>query len=378
MDKYFVKPQIYMGADHLPEVLKEIACVLVVNDRFMCESGKVRYLTEPMEQMGISYQIFSDVKPDPDIATVSKGIALLKELRPQMILAFGGGSAIDAAKAIGHLSYQQGYPKKCRLVAVPTTSGTGTEVSRFSVISDPERSKKYPLIAEGLLPDVVILDPETTRSVPPRTTADTGMDVLTHAYEAYVSVDSNDLTDAAAEKAIRLVRDYLLPVYRDPDDLGARQKMQHASCLAGMAFSNAGLGLNHGMAHTLGGHFHIPHGRANAVLLPYVICFNSGYGEELTDAAVRYAQIAGSLRVDVSDIRRNVFQVLRFTRQLIRDLGIPASIAGLGVSREGFMDVLEEMVEDALCDSCTATDPRKCTAEEVRELFLKAYDGKYL
>lgn len=355
------------------EILKEIGRVFVVTDRFMQESGLIRYVTEVLDQLGIDYMIFADVKPDPDIAVVSKGIAVLADFKPQVVIAMGGGSVIDAAKAMNYLAVSQGYYEKCLFAAVPTTSGTGTEVSRFAVISDPAKSAKYPLILDELLPDAAILDAGLTMGVPPQITADTGMDVLTHALEAFVSADANDFTDAAAEKALRLVHGNLLKVYRQPDDYEARRKMHHASCLAGMAFSNAGLGLNHGMAHALGGRFHIPHGRANAVLLPYVVCYNSGCRQKLTPAAVRYGEAAALLGIDSPDLRQSVLNIVRVIKRLSEQMGIPGDISGLGVSRREFAEALDELADAAVNDACTAANPIRCTKEDVRGLFLEAY-----
>ena len=326
--------------------------------------------------MGIAYEIFSEVKPDPDIATVTKGIGLMTDFKPQALLALGGGSPIDCAKAINYLSAREGFSEKCKFVAIPTTSGTGTEVSRFSVISDPEKSAKYPLVADELLPDDAILDAELTKTVPPSITADTGIDVLTHAIEAFVSKNANDFTDAAAEKAIKLVRSNLLKAYKTPDDLNARQHMHHASCLAGMAFSNAGLGINHSMAHTLGGHFHIPHGRANAVLLPYVMAYNCGCRTSLTPAAERYAKMSTVLSLDSGSSRQSAFGAIRATKQLIRKLNIPSCIKNLGIPENEFVAALDEMVDAAMADSCTATNPRVPTREELKELFMEAYRGR--
>lgn len=376
MNNYYVKPRIYTDKSGLREVLKQAGRAFIVTDRFMYESGKVSYLTEPLEEMGIAYQVFSEVKPDPDLATVTKGISIMLDFHPQILLALGGGSAIDAAKAMNYLSARQGLAEKCLFVAIPTTSGTGSEVSKFSVISDPEKSAKYPLVEDDMLPDAAILDAELVKSVPPAVTADTGIDVLTHAIEAFVSTEANDFTDAAAEKAIKLVRSNLLRVYHEPDNLEARQKMHHASCLAGMAFSNAGLGLNHSMAHTLGAHFHIPHGRANGILLPYVMAFNAGCLDKLTAVARRYAVIARLVKIDGPSIRQSAFSVVRSTKQMIRRLGIPESIKAAGIEKEDFERVLDEMAEAAYQDSCTRTNPRACSKDEIRELFMRAYTGK--
>ena len=376
MESYYVKPKIYMDREGLREILKGVSRAFIVTDRFMHESGKVSYLTDPMDQMGISYEIFSEIKPDPDIATVTKGIGRLTDFKAEALLALGGGSAIDAAKAMNYLAARQGILSRCTFVAVPTTSGTGSEVTSFAVISDPEKSAKYPLISDEMLPDAALLDAELTKTVPPAITADTGIDVLTHAIEAFVSVKANDFTDGAAEKAIKLVRSNLMRAYKNPDDMRARQKMHHASCLAGMAFNNAGLGINHSMAHTLGGHFHIPHGRANGILLPYVMSFNAGCRDKLTPTANRYARIARCCWLEGASMRQSAFNVIRTTKQLVHQLKIPTSIAEAGVSREDFMGALDEMVEAALNDSCTPTNPRHPTPEQLRELFLEAYEGR--
>ena len=232
------------------------------------------------------------------------------------------------------------------------------------------------MVSDDLLPDAAILDAELVRSVPPAVTADTGIDVLTHAIEAFVSTGANDFTDAAAEKAMKLVRSNLLKVYKNPDDLQARQEMHNASCLAGLAFSNAGLGLNHGMAHTLGAHFHIPHGRANGILLPYVMAFNAGCHEQLTPTAARYARIARVLKLDGPSIRQSAFSVVRTTKQYIKQLHIPDSIEAAGVSREDFDAALDEMVEAAYQDACTKTNPRTCSKEDIKGVFLRAYTGR--
>ena len=378
MQEFILNTHIYMGKDGLDELLGGVERAFIVTDKFLHDSGTVRYLTEPMEKHQVAYEIFSEVKPDPDIATVTKGIGKMLEFRPQVLFALGGGSPIDAAKAMNWLSVKGGLSEKIKFVAVPTTSGTGSEVSMFSVISDPEKSAKYPLVSKELLPDAAILDAELVRTVPPSVTADTGIDVLTHAIEAFVSRNANDFTDAAAEKAMKLVRGNLMKVYKDPDDLEARQEMHHASCLAGLAFSNAGLGLNHGMAHTLGAHFHIPHGRANGILLPYVMAFNAGCHDKLTPVAKRYARIARVLRLEGPSIRQSAFSVIRTTRQYIKQLHIPDSIESAGVFRDDFENALEEMAQAAFADACTRTNPRECSVEEIKDVFRHAYTGRLI
>lgn len=376
MQEFNLKTHIYMDKDGLAEVLAGKERVFIVTDRFMEESGMVGYLTGPLKQRNIAYQIFSEVKPDPDLATITKGIGAMQEFKPQVLLALGGGSPIDAAKAMNWLAAKEGWMERCTFVAIPTTSGTGSEVSKFSVVSDPDHAAKYPLVSAELLPDVAILDAELVKSLPPHITADTGIDVLTHAIEAFVSVNANDFTDAAAEKAIKLVRSNLLKVFQDPGDIRARQSMHHASCLAGMAFSNAGLGLNHGMAHTLGAHFHISHGRANGILLPYVMEFNAGCHDGLTVTAARYAQIARLLGLDGPSVRQSALRLLRNVKQYVKQLQIPESIAAAGVPRRDFDEVLDAMTEAACEDACTRTNPRPCQKEDIRAVFLRAYSGK--
>ena len=378
MQEFILNTHIYMGKEGLDELLDGVEKAFIVTDKFLHDSGMVKYLTEPMEKHHVAYEIFSEVKPDPDIATVTRGIGKMQEFQPQILFALGGGSPIDAAKAINWLSVKGGLSEKIKFVAVPTTSGTGSEVSMFSVISDPDKSAKYPLVSKELLPDAAILDAELVKSVPPSVTADTGIDVLTHAIEAFVSLNANDFTDAAAEKAMKLVRGNLMKVYKNPDDMEARQKMHHASCLAGLAFSNAGLGLNHGMAHTLGAHFHIPHGRANGILLPYVMAFNAGCHDKLTPVAKRYARISRVLRLEGPSIRQSAFSVIRTTRQYIKQLHIPDTIENAGVSREDFEGALEEMAQAAYADACTRTNPRECSVEEIKEVFRHAYTGRLI
>ncbi len=378
MEEFILKPRIYMGKGGLDQVLSGLKRAFIITDRFVNESGMVSYLTRPMEEQGICYEIFSEVRPDPDIATVAKGMERLVDFKPQILFALGGGSPIDAAKAVRWLAIKSGLTEPIPFVAIPTTSGTGSEVSRFTVISDPQRAAKYPLISDQVLPDATILDAELVKMLPRSVTADTGIDVLTHAIEAFVSKGADDFTDAVAEKALKLVRSNLLKVYKNPEDLQARQRMHHASCLAGIAFSNAGLGLVHSMAHTMGGHFHIPHGRANGVLLPYVMAFNAGCYDKLTPVAARYAKIARLLRLEGPSIRQSTFSLVRTVKQYVRQLHIPDTIQAAGIGEGLFEEALEEMAQAALADACTRTNPRTCDVADIKGIFRRAYSGKLI
>ncbi len=371
---FSIKTDIMIGSGNA-DLFRCAGKVLIVTDRFMQEKEVTKYITKHLE--GIEYKIFSDVKPNPDIATVIKGVKIILEFKPELVVALGGGSPIDAAKGMIFFARMQDSSINIRFIAIPTTSGTGSEVTNFSVITDPETETKYPLVDDSMLPDMAIIDAELTKTVPRSVTADTGMDVLTHAIEAFVCNMRNDFTDALAEKAIKLANKFLIQVFENPEDVSLRQKVHNASCLAGMAFSNSGLGINHSMAHTLGAHFHIPHGKANAILLPYVISYNAGLYDQLTEANKRYAKIARLIWLDSTNERQSTMNLVRALRNYIAKLNIPSSIKAAGVNKQDFLDVLPELVEAAYADPCTAGNPRQVTKEELSTLFIRAYEGKY-
>ena len=375
MNSFSVRTKIMEGGG-LETLAPKLHKVFIVTDGFMASSGKVSYITEKLDRAGAEYRVFDQVKADPDIDTVTKGVDMIQEFHPDAVIAFGGGSPIDAAKAIVFFAAKTCDMRECMFIAVPTTSGTGSEVSKFAVITDPEKEVKYPFVEDSLLPDVAILDAELTVSVPPSVTADTGIDVFTHAVEALVSTAATDFSDAAAEKAIKLVRRHLMTAYHQPGDMAARQGMHNASCLAGVAFSNSGLGLNHGMAHALGARFHIPHGRANGILLPYVMSFNAGCSESLTPVAKRYAKIARLLGLEATSVRQSALNLIRTARRYVEQLNIPSSIQAAGVDKAEFEAEAEAMAEAALADRCTATNPRPCSKEEILQVFHKAYIGR--
>ena len=226
MDAFSVRTKIMIGGG-MDALAQRLHRVFLVTDKFMAESGKTNYVTDRLLRSGGEFKIFSDVQADPDIATVTRGVEQILEFQPDAVVAFGGGSAIDAAKAIVFFAARERDMRDCKFIAIPTTSGTGSEVSRFAVITDQEKGVKYPLVEDSLLPDIAILDAELTTSVPPTVTADTGIDVFTHAVEAFVSTEASDFSDAAAEKAIKLVKRHLLPAYQNPEDRKARQGMHN-------------------------------------------------------------------------------------------------------------------------------------------------------
>ena len=268
--------------------------------------------------------------------------------------------------------------QKISLIAIPTTSGTGSEVTEFAVITDKERGIKYPLVDEELLPDMAILDPSLVVTAPPSVTADTGFDVITHALEAYVSVNASDASDALAEKALELAFEYLPKAYKDGNDLTAREKMHSASCLAGMAFNAVSLGVNHGIAHQLGAKFHIPHGRANAMLLPYVIEFNADvaghFGEADSEAAMRYAKVAGRIGLPCNNVRTGVKALIDELSYMLDMMKVPRTLSAAGVKEADYNAVRSDILRAAVADPCTATNPRSVDEEKV-ELILNKMLG---
>lgn len=376
MEQFGLKTRIIMG-DGLDSLTAGMKKAFVVTDSFMAQSGKVSYVTDKLNRAGVEWQVFSDIAGEPDIGMVTAGTEKITEFKPDTVICLGGGAAIDAAKAIVFIARKTGAVENhVGFIAIPTTSGTGSEVSRFAVITDKTNGIKYPLIDDSLLPDVAVLDAQLVMSAPPSVTADTGIDVFTHAVEAFVSTGRNDFSDACAEKAIKLVNHYLMAAYKNPNDAKARQGMHNASCLAGVAFSNAGLGLNHGMAHAMGAKFHIPHGRANGILLPYVMSFNAGCVDQLTPTAKRYAQISRLLRLDTSSVRQSALNMIRTARTFIKKMNMPCTIETAGVTKEQFEAELDEMAAAALADRCTATNPRPVTVEDIKEIYRKAFIGK--
>ena len=412
MQWFKVPPKIYFENDSIQylQKMEGIERAFIVTDPTMVKLGnvdKVLYYLRKREKYCHS-EIYSDVEPDPDVETIMRGVQAMRQFQPDVIIALGGGSAMDAAKGMW-LFYEHPeatfdglklkfmdirkraykFPRlgaKAQMVCIPTTSGTGSEVTSFSVVTDKKNGNiKYPLADYALTPGVAIIDPQFVMSLPKSATADTGLDVLTHALEAYVSVMASDYTDGLALQAIGMVFEYLPRAYKNgATDTVAREKMHNASCIAGMAFTNAFLGLNHSMAHKLGGDYHIPHGRANAILLPYVVEYNAQkptkfatfpkYEKFIADE--KYARIAQYIGKGGKTVQESVQNLVQAIRDLEREVGAPASIQECGIDEKLFFDNLQRLSENAHEDQCTTANPRYPLISEIAELYTKAYYGK--
>ena len=347
--------------------------VMIVTDRFMASIGVPEQVAKHLTRCTVT--VFDGVVPDPPIEVITAGVQALQACGAESVIAVGGGSTIDAAKAIRAVAKEALHIETDRMecFAIPTTSGTGSEVTDYAVITDRAKGIKYPLDSQALRPPVAILDPTLTVSAPANVTADAGMDVLTHALEAYVSVRANDFSDALCEKAVSLVFRFLPMAYQDGGDLLAREKMHNASCMAGLAFNSAGLGVNHGMAHAIGGKLHIAHGRINAMLLPKVLAFNADLGcvkgGEYALAAKKYRRIAKVLDLPASGVRLGVNNLIREVERLNRTLKIPATLKEMGKDLSEVKLLREEIVSAALADATTVSNPRSVTAEQAGTLL---------
>lgn len=409
MQWFKVPPKIYFEKNAVQYLAKmpDISRAFIVTDPGMVKLGyvdKVLYYLRRRPDY-VHSEIFSEVEPDPSIETVMKGVDMMRSFEPDVIIALGGGSPMDAAKAMW-LFYEHPtadfnalkqkfldirkrvykYPKlgqKAKFVAIPTTSGTGSEVTSFAVITDKKTNIKYPLADYELTPDVAIVDPQFVMTVPKHVTADTGMDVLTHAIEAYVSNMANDYTDGLAMKAIQLVFEYLPRAYQNGADELAREKMHNASTIAGMAFANAFLGINHSLAHKLGAEFHIPHGRANTILMPHVIRYNAAKPKKFTafpkyeyfKADQRYAEIARMLGLPARTTEEGVESLVQAIIKLAKQLDMPLSIEACGVSKQEFESKVEKLAELAFEDQCTTANPKLPLVSDLVHIYRQAFKG---
>lgn len=375
MKRFKLKTDIIFGNDALG-VLKTVASdsAVLFTDAFMVSSGTADAVKAYMTACK-NITVFSDVKPDPPVELISKAVKFVMDVNADTVFALGGGSAIDAAKST-LMIIREHYGKNIKLIAIPTTSGTGSEVTQFSVITDTAAGKKLPLVDESMLPEIAVLDAELVKSVPPAITADTGFDVLTHALEAYISTEANDFSDALAEKAVELVADNLVAVYKNGADLDARAKMHTASCLAGIAFNEVSLGINHGIAHALGAQFHIPHGRANAMILPHVLYFNAELDIKFCvkndcKTADKLEMLARRLGYPANSPDIGVRNMIQRIKEFQRILKIPTTLGDAGVTKSQYEKVKDFIIESALNDACTATNPRKASPKDVEGILEK-------
>lgn len=374
MQKFKVSTEVCFGKDALNRLSKfQNQTIVIVTDSFLISTGLVEKVSAKL--LDCKIHIFSDVVPDPPIEIVTKGVDFLQEISPDLLIAVGGGSSIDAAKSILMVYERLHQDIKLPFVAIPTTSGTGSEVTMFSVITDAKKSLKYPLVSPEILPDIAILDAEFVCGVPAQITADTGMDVITHAVEAYVSTNASCYSDALAEKALELAFAYLPLAYADGNNLEAREQMHNASCMAGIAFNAAGLGINHSIAHALGAKFHIPHGRINGILLPYTVEYNGGLGifgaEDCLATAKCYQKLAR--RLGLSDVSPSIGTKALVTeiKKLQKTLKLQTSLFDVGVSRADLEAIKASIVEGALADVCTATNPRTASSGDIEKILNK-------
>lgn len=360
-------------------LLEEVAGTkaFIVSDSIMEKLGYLKTAVDYLSKAGIGSTTFTDVRPDPDVKLIADGMKAYLESEADVLVAIGGGSSIDAAKGILYFASKFDRPagqefKKPLFIAIPSTSGTGSEVTNFSVITSEEG--KVCIVDEFITPDIAILDSTCIQHVPQRVIADTGVDVLVHAIEAYVSTMATDFTDALAEKAIKLIFENLETIYKDVKNADARDRVQNASCMAGMAFTNANLGINHSLAHGLGGTFHIPHGRSNALMLSAVIEYNADLtGSANGYAAERYARLASMLQLPARTPREGTVNLLREINRLKKALGVEDGIHALGIGKAEFEDELSKMAEAALADRCTPTNPKQPSREELIRIYQKCY-----
>lgn len=387
MSRFTLPRDLYYGKGALESLktLKGKKAIIVLGGGSMKRFGFVDKAVAYLEEAGMEVQLFENVEPDPSVETVMKGAAAMTEFQPDWIVSMGGGSPIDAAKAMwAFYEYPEttfedlcipfNFPElrtKAKFCAIPSTSGTATEVTAFSVITDYAKGIKYPLADFNITPDVAIVDPALAETMPAHLTAYTGMDALTHAIEAYVSTLHTVFTDPLAIKAIQIVDSDLLKSY--DGNMESREVMHYGQCLAGMAFSNALLGIVHSMAHKTGAAFstgHITHGLANAMYLPYVIKYNSAVEE----AAVRYAEIANAIGITgtveecVQGLRDKIVEMNNY-------MGIPNTLKDFGIIEEEFKEKVAAIAENAVGDACTGSNPRPIDPATMEKLFTCIYYG---
>lgn len=373
-----VKPAIHYGEGSLKQIENyNLKNVCIATDQGMVKFGLLKMLTDELDRKGVTYHIFADIESDPSTEIVEKGLMHIIMKKPDALIALGGGSVIDAAKAIIYyhtnfkrIFFEDTYVHKPTFIAIPTTAGTGSEVTEYAVITDKKKNVKIALTDLLMMPDVAILDPKLIESVPAGATAATGMDVLTHAIEAFISTGNNPFARCYANKAAELVFRSLYASYINGSDLEAKGSMQIASCMAGIAFNSAGLGITHSIAHAFGATFHLPHGLANAIVLPYVIKFN-GQCDKVQHQYTRLLSGSGILNVTGNAGET----LLKSVVSLSESLNIPATLKTFGVSEEDYLKNQKDMLDKAMADICTTTNPVTVTQTDMQMVMDQVYYG---
>jgi alcohol dehydrogenase class IV len=369
MNKFQIKTEIYYGPDSLSYLNRYgDEAVLIVTDAFMASTDLLRQVVAALN--GARVTVFDQVVPNPSVDVIADAYHVFGQVEPKAVIALGGGSSIDTAKAVNKIAIESGVTDFA-FIAIPTTSGSGSEMTSYAIITSG--TTKMALMSPDMYPDVAILDPEAVRTTPQSLTADAGMDAVSHAVEAYVSQHHTDFADAMAEKALHLLMDYLPATYIDGADMAARERVHNAACLAGMAFENAGLGIVHSLSHAIGGSFHVPHGRLNAMIMPCVMEFNAGNlrltKEAPTPVAIRYAQLGHSLGMAAATIRGQALGLISLIKHLRRDLEMPERITEAGVGLGEFLGAIPDLARTALVDPCTGANPRPVTTEDLEGLL---------
>ena len=402
-------PKVYFEKNSIKYLrdMKEMEKAMIITDRGMYNLGYVAKIEDVIRRRRnkVDLELFFDVEPDPSIDTVNEGVELMRKFQPDTIIALGGGSSMDAAKVMW-LMYEHPevnfddikqkfmdirkrafkFPelgKKASLICIPTTSGTGSEVTPFAVITDKAANKKYPLTDYSLTPTVAIVDPEFAMSMPASIASDTGIDVLTHAIEAYVSILASDFTDGLAKQAVKLVFDYLeRSVKNGKNDPEAREKMHNAGTIAGMAFANAFLGMNHSLAHKIGGEWHVPHGRTNGILLPHVIRYNGTIPTKLNiwpkienyKADIKYMELAQLIGLNPKTPAEGVEMFADACEELCKKVGVPCNIKSQGIDADAWEESVHRMAMNAYEDQCTPANPKMPMVHDMEAILRTIYD----
>lgn len=412
---WFRAPEkVYIKKGCLPVALDELKTVMgkkkafIVTDSFLYNNGYTKSITDKLDEMGITHTTFFDVAPDPTLACAKEGAAAMRAFQPDCIIAVGGGSAMDAGKIMWVLYEHPDvdfmdmamrfvdirkrvytFPKmgeKATFIAVPTSAGTGSEVTPFAVITDERSGVKYPLADYELMPNMAIVDADLMMNAPKGLTSASGIDAVSHALEAIAAMLATDFTDGLAKQSLKMIFEYLPRAYDNgPNDPVAREKMAHAATMAGMAFANAFLGICHSMAHKLGAFHHLPHGVANALMLDEVLRFNAAevptkmgtfpqYDHPHT--LERYADVADYLGLKGKNDSEKLESLIAAIDELKEKIGIKKTIRDYGVDEKVFLDTLDDMVEQAFDDQCTGANPRYPLMSEIKQMYLNAYYGK--